>query len=1020
MQPTGLPPEPCRASGRSPIRGSDILNDFRDEQPHEAGPGLSVRSCRIRSTRSGGLRRSALSSSGTQWPRPYLAAASLGLALSLASAAHAQNAKQKAFERVFGDAVKLDPAMVAKVKAGKSLQYFFIDRNNDGKNDEVWFIDPSPRHMPHTRPVLVRVIDEDGDMDHDKGPDLDSDLYVADWNADGVVDVVLDYQDNDGDNDLDEMGFYFFVSEHPFFGKNVLYVWWGRDDGDDNLLWYDVSYTYNQTLCQYRCHFSGVEQFVAFGLREGENEWTPAFENPFTFYDPDGDLCSEVVIRYEGRANRVQAVRYSFDADDDAYGRRTHDYEFSITSIAPGIKYLKKDNPEMSDLVLPEEMTESTKLRGIPTGKWIRREHAQPFAQQAQWARQVLTWDEMNANTEGDVNRDPWERWEGVIARSSQHFPQIGGPPCSALNKRNEVSMTPVAPMRLYYDPADRRLHLRGANEGWLMIDYDLDGKPDAKITYVDENKDGTFDRRELDLDADGKSEFSWNMGQGERKDVELDWEKLTQFYKPMLVEALADSQAFIDAAKAALSGGSADRTRDPVETFFLEKLESWMPVTRLGERMRKTPAGARLYVDLLRDRLLYSLKKAHGQHAAWSTLESRYASGDYKAAAEILVKELTPRAKPEDGKTFGQFTHRIALTFDNSAQPQRDDYPVTIAVSAIRAVAADFNPDNCAVVAPERWIDWRQIPHQVDQIDATVGKELSFLIDTRANSSATYYLYYSPTGKSDKTFPAKTATAEDWVPPNIGWESNRCAYRAYWGQFDFFGKKVDGLIYPTIGKQSYHDEVSWGIDALNVKETSGLGGLTLYLDDRAYLVQNPAGKGNVTFTKKQVTAGPIRAAVEILAENVVPTKPDIKVRLQCLIYAERQETEIRATVTGAEGEIILAPGFIKLSREEGFAEAGGYAGLWGFQEPVIGDIGLGIIVSPSTFVDHEELPNEHRAKFRAEDGKLRYWLIGDWRRGRRHPVCPTVDNWRRELNALSEVLLNELKPTIGQVEKLR
>jgi len=116
------------------------------------------------------------------------------------------------------------------------------------------------------QPLVVRAIDEDGDLDAYKGPDLDSDLYVADYGGDGTVDAVLDYADLDGDNDVDEMAFYFYMKQHAYFGKDVLRVWWGRDDGDDNLLWYDINYNYTQPLCQYRCHFSGEESFVAFGL----------------------------------------------------------------------------------------------------------------------------------------------------------------------------------------------------------------------------------------------------------------------------------------------------------------------------------------------------------------------------------------------------------------------------------------------------------------------------------------------------------------------------------------------------------------------------------------------------------------------------------------------------------------------------------------------------------------------------------------------------------------------------------
>jgi hypothetical protein len=170
--------------------------------------------------------------------------------------AAAQEVRQKLFERVFGEAVRLDAAVVAQVKVKKAGERLLIDRDGDGRNDECWFIDTQARHTSKARPILVRAIDEDGDLDAHTGPDLDSDLYVADWKADGTADVVLDYTDDDGDGDLDQMGMYFYLPQHAFFGRDVLMVWWGRDDGDDNLLWYDVDYTYYQDLCQYRCHFS--------------------------------------------------------------------------------------------------------------------------------------------------------------------------------------------------------------------------------------------------------------------------------------------------------------------------------------------------------------------------------------------------------------------------------------------------------------------------------------------------------------------------------------------------------------------------------------------------------------------------------------------------------------------------------------------------------------------------------------------------------------------------------------------
>lgn len=934
------------------------------------------------------------------------------MALFGVSAASADN-RQALFEKVFGDAVRLDPAMVAKVKAGKVGERFLVDREGDGKMDEVWFIDAHPKGsiakpevLDAVQPMLVRVIDEDGDLDSFKGPDLDSDLYVVDYKADGTIDVVLDYADLDSDNDVDEMAFYFHMKHHPFFGDDVLRVWWGRDDGDDNLLWYDVNYTYDQSMCQYRCHFSGDESFVAFGLLAGSSQWLSAFENPFLFYDPDQDGCSEVVLRIEGQGNHVRAIRYSFDADDDAYGRRTHDYDFSITAVAE----------EGKPVELPESVLISTKLRGIQTQGWLDRGQAREFVTKAAWAKTLLTWDEMNANTEQNVEGDPNERWEGIIAHGSEHFHQVGGPPCSALNKRNELAKSPTTGLALYYDPSDRRLHLAGADSGWLDVDFNFDGKVDAKYTWIDEDGDGRFDRRTIDVDGDGTIDLTFNMAPLAARPILLDWRRLMPFYKLTLPKVIQDSQVFLDAARAAMPEAEAD----PAAVYFAKDLASWMPRTKLGEYIRKSPAGQRFYVDLIRDRAMVALKKKLGQHELWGDLERRYSLGEYAAAAE-LIKSIVPAAGMPDVAMFGSFSRRLELRLDNSGVKPRPDWPVSIPVKQILTAAPDFNANNCAVVVGERCIAWRQILHQVDEVDSRVGPELSFIADLAGHTLSAYYIYYSPQGKNEQVFAAKTATAEDWVPPNIGWESNRCAYRAYWGQFDFFGKKTQQLVYANIGNKSYHDEVEWGIDALHVGNASGLGGLTLYRGEQAYPVQNPAGKGDVKFTKRQLTAGPVRAAIEIAASNIVPEDPSLTVKIVCIIYAERQETEVRASVTGADGEIVLAPGLVKLPREAYFDNKEAAAlGSWGWQQEVIGDIGMAIIASPSAFVRVIDLPDERRMQCKADGGKLGYWLIGDWRRGRQHPVAPTIDNWRKEVNELASLLNRPVPVTIGEVKEIK
>ena len=57
---------------------------------------------------------------------------------------------------------------------------------------------------------IIWVIDDDGDGSVGRGGDGDSDCYVADYGCDGIVDRLVDYMDNDGDQVPDEMDIRYF------------------------------------------------------------------------------------------------------------------------------------------------------------------------------------------------------------------------------------------------------------------------------------------------------------------------------------------------------------------------------------------------------------------------------------------------------------------------------------------------------------------------------------------------------------------------------------------------------------------------------------------------------------------------------------------------------------------------------------------------------------------------------------------------------------------------------------------
>lgn len=982
-----------------------------------------------------------------------------GLALLFAAGAPAQDDATGApkntivFERLFGKPRIIPPECIAEVKAlpaGKSL---LLDANGDGVPDEAWYLDTAYRHDKDV--ILVHAVDEDGDFAATGRPDTDSDLYFFDWDADGYIDVVADYVDDDGDNDVDQMGL--FYNKNWQDGKDDMTVWWAMDIGDDNLLWYDVNGTYYQPLCQWRTHFSGDELFYQFRLTVDDAKWVNVWEDPFAFYDPDGDQASEVVVRVSAVGEAVKNLRYSIDADDDAYGRDTHNYDFSVTALPPA-----------EGLSSAAWHTESLTIRGVETLPLLPWNKTKEFGQQAMWGKAMLTWDEINSNTDEKPEQDPHERWEGILNPKSKHgdFEQVGGPPSSQFNKRVEVTARPASPLALYFDEVDQRLHLLGAEYGYMDIDFNLDGTIDAAETWKDSDGDGKLDVREMDVNADGKVDIVQPLKPGE-KTYALEFEELPGVYKPAIQKALKEGQAFIDTATAALGTTPADA--QAVIDYFSGPLADYHPETEIGQRIRNTPAGARFFVELLRDRLYVAAKAAFGEKSGWDKVEQAYIAGKYDGAAKELAKIAGIREGIEtvpplilNGKTY---TKRVAVEVTAPEVPGGpmvfQDRPVSIFIPELKSTVKDFESLNCVVVDGERWVSWKPVPHQIDTfrhmlpeyIKALIGAlevelgsrtlrefqsqvslptgpnfdgesapqswgaiELSFLADLPAGETKTYYIYYQDNLKDIAQYPKLTNAVLD-NPAYIAWESDAGAYRFYTGQFDFFGKQVrllpreKQLVYPIIDV-NYHAEQDWGIDALHVGKTSGLGGLTIYLDGKEYPVQSPAGEGHVTFEHKVLGSGPVRAAVEIIASNVFPQHPEMKVNLRCFIYARNAGTEINVQLPkGLEGATI-APGLMNLP--EGVnAQSDNLLSVWGRQGDDIGEIGLALALDGRAKPVIQNLDVERRAVCTPETGAFRYWVRGGWLRGMQYPTSYGPENWKREAEAWAKQITATLSVTV-------
>lgn len=794
---------------------------------------------------------------------------------------------------------------------------------------------------------VIAGLDEDDDMaPDDTRPDTDSDCWVADYHGDGEIDRAIDYLDLDGDADASVL---YLLTSNLWSPHDMTCVVIGDRD-DDNRMWYLRNYEYDQGACQWQCDFSGNEFFSMGHYDATQGRWISWLENPFCFYDLDGDGDSEAAVRYSGRDLVLRSLRYSFDLDNDATSESLYDYDFSITALG--------------NVQVPDELAATFPLRGGGELTYVAWEHGREVAEWAPWNRAELCWDENDNNVNPYGDERVRERWEGVIASGSEHFPQEGGPSCGPFNKRYEIDNDFSGRLGLYYSGIDQRFHLRGAEFGWLDADYNNDGKVDLRFRYEDTDGNGFFDRWHIDSDGDGRWDWSETMADEQVRLVPWDYKEMHRLFTGCLSAARIEQEGRLKMLREHTGGQESD-----VERYWREGL----PGFYAAEKVRSSLEGQRYYYDLILARS--------------ATLLDPFplSPGVARPAPTVKLKLTNP------------------LPLDRTAEP------VVIPLSELPEVHLTPTQPFVAVHDGEKIL-----PAQADDLDGDgVFDELVFLIDLAARETRVVTLLENP--PRPPAVEKRTATNLH-MGASLGWESDRVAYRTYYGKIDVFGKKGSLLKLREL-KGAYHQEADWGMDILHLGPSAGVGGLYLWAEEQPLPAMNEEGQPEkVKITKRVIVDGPLRSMVEVELAGLQTPQGMLNLTRRFSIYAAGEHTEEQLTITGGEGgKLIYSPGLIKIEGAQGGqGVATGKAGKgltylwnWGKQNhPDVadaGEIGLALLVPTANLVDVKETGPDHVLRCHFRKGvPQRHYLVAGWAKGRRHS---NAEAWRTFIATLAQRL---------------
>lgn len=417
----------------------------------------------------------------------------------------------------------------------------YLDLNRDGKIDAIKTITHSDI------PVLWLDDGAGGIKKGDTEVDTANACLLIDRNKDGEYDLIIKWLDEDGDGLADMQ----LVAEYPLEKTDLVWPYghymWVIDAQKDSIFNYidwntlKIEAWKHTGLSDFYLGYAGTKSFLKIHTSTDKmDDLRFNWENPFLFYDEDGDKLSEMAIRfmaprprvkgnrdakpntkeYSQLADKIDWVSIGIDMDNDNRPGNEFDFDMSLCFMGEGFKYTGyvqkiKNLKSMRGLKQADKFFPDKRLRELTELLYPAHDDAWDFIfKKAKWNKFWFVFDE-----DDDCAR--WERVEfykpldpfkvgtnkGGLDDNVQSDPS---------GDRGEWDEDGSGGGKLYVSKFDGRIHLYGAEWGAWRIDQDAEffqgfnrtfqnrnPRRFATVKYSDTNGSGFFDTVEYDLNGD-------------------------------------------------------------------------------------------------------------------------------------------------------------------------------------------------------------------------------------------------------------------------------------------------------------------------------------------------------------------------------------------------------------------------------------------------------------------------------------------------------------------------------------